>query len=105
MRCKEGVTLFGVKPEMVIALSIINEVYKEVVGQGVTITAVTDGKHKGHQHSLGYAIDCRTRDDDSITQWSNATKQKLARKIRERLTDEFDVVVHSTHIHVEFDIR
>ena len=105
MKCKKGVTLFGIKPEMLVALFIIDEVYADLVGQGVTVTAVTDGIHTGLPHYLGFAVDCRTRDDDSIIQWPDELKEQIAQEIRDRLTDEFDVVVESTHIHTEYDPR
>ena len=48
-------------------------------------------------HYLGKAFDVRTR------MMNEAQKQAAASKIRSRLGDAFDVIVHKTHIHVEFD--
>jgi len=105
MKFKKGVTVKFIKPEIVLAINVANQVYENLVSpEGVTITCVTDGKHKGHQHSLGYAVDIRTRSHGS-EQWLNSLKEKIAEEIRLRLTDEYNVIVESTHIHIEFDIR
>jgi len=105
MKLKESVKISGIKPEMVFVMIIIDSVYHEIVNQECTITSVSDGKHLNALHSVGYAIDLRSRDTDSNEQWSNRLKKRLAAKIRSRLTDEFDVVIESDHIHVEFDPR
>ena len=105
MRFKSGVSIWGASPEIAVAMMVINDVYHEVVGHGATFTAVTDGKHNGHQHSLGYAVDVRTRDDNSTQQWPTLLKNRLAEEIKNRLTDEYDIVIHSTHIHIELDRR
>lgn len=105
MRFKQGVTLFGVRPEMLIALSVADNVYGDIVGHGVTVTSVTDGAHGSIVHSIGCGVDIRTRSDSGSKQWNNSLKQKLAQEIRDRLTDEFDVIVESDHIHIELDKR
>jgi len=106
MKCKNGVTTKFIKPEILFALIIVDQVYREFIDQdGVTITCATDGDHKGHQHSLGYAVDIRTRDTNSSIQWEESKKDAVADMIRSCLTSEYDVVVESTHIHIEFDIR
>lgn len=106
MRFKENVKVFGIKPEIVIILPIIDEVYNLIVGRGCTITSVTDGKHgKTSLHPFGFAIDIRTRDDNSGYQWRDGIKEELAKELRLRLTDEYDVVVEGSHIHIEYDNR
>ncbi len=101
---KEGVKIQGVKPEILIAMTIYDDVVRRLHNQEATITCVTDGKHRGLPHYLGYAIDGRTRDNNG-TQWSSEEKRVVAASVRDRLTDEYDVVVESTHIHIEFDPR
>jgi hypothetical protein len=105
MRFLDRTTVNGVHPEMLIAMFIANEVYNELMGQGVTIYSVTDGVHKSYVHPHGYAIDLRTRHDTGTEQWAKSTKEALAEEMRRRLTKEYDVVVEDTHIHLEFDRR
>jgi hypothetical protein len=108
MRFKEGVTIFGVKPEIVAILPIINEVYIEIAGQGCTITSLIDGVHSiRSMHKYGFAVDVRTRDDAgyNLTQWRPGIKDEIVKQLKLRLTHEYDVVLEKDHIHCEFDIR
>jgi len=105
VRLKKGVSVFGVRPEMLFAVAVAESVYSDDIGQGVTITSVTDGDHGSIVHGLGCGVDIRTRFDYRVDQWSDDIKSRLATKIRERLNGEFDVVVESTHIHIELDRR
>ena len=105
MKLKKGVSLFGVRPEMLVALMIAESVYYEELGQGVTVTSVTDGNHGSIVHSIGCGVDIRTRFDNQVIQWSSITKNRLFRKIVSRLNDEFDVVLEKDHIHIELDRR
>ena len=84
---------------MVLGLVIADQVYIEVGGQELIITEGTGSKHgRGSLHYVGLAADLRTRF------WKNSpeTLQAVADALRERLGDEFDVVVEATHIHIEY---
>ena len=105
MRFKKGVTVFGINPEMIVALMVADGVYSDIVNQPVTVTAVTDGTHTSIVHYLGYGVDIRTRDDDSYKQWTDTVKQKLIAELRARLPEGFEIICHSTHIHIEYDPR
>jgi hypothetical protein len=105
MKFKEGVKCFGVKPETLLIFFAVDRAYWAVLNIEPTVTAITDGTHGTDRHGKGYAVDVRTRDDNSDMQWDDRTKQKLRDAIKLRLTDEFDVVVESTHIHIEVDKR
>lgn len=92
MRFKSGVQLNGIQREIVIAMAVVNEIIPDV-----TVTSVMDGKHsRTSLHYVGYAFDVRTRDlhPSAIRAYAN--------EIRERLTDEYDVVIEYNHIHIEF---
>lgn len=94
MRFKTGVEILGIRPEMVAIFGAIEQAWLE---QGVeaTITSVTDGKHKRQSaHYTGSAVDVRIWDMDAA---------KAAEALRERLTGDYDVVLESDHIHVEYD--
>jgi hypothetical protein len=105
MKFKAGVKCFGVKPETLFIFFAVENAYLSVLNIEPTVTAITDGKHGSDRHGKGYAVDVRTRDDNSDKQWDIEIKQELREAIKLRLTDEFDVVVEDTHIHIEIDRR
>jgi hypothetical protein len=97
-RVKEGVNLCGLKPEMVPAMLACYDVLGGVPGDGFTVTSAVDGKHsKGSRHYVGLAFDVRTR---HIVQ---SARGGYARDIAARLTTQYDVVLESDHIHIEYD--
>lgn len=99
MRLKQGVKLAGIKPETIMAVLVVDNIYKDHGRpEGVTITSICDGKHMPNsKHYSGEAIDTRTR-------YFNRSKQKeLTQDIKNQLGSEFDVVLERDHIHIEFD--
>lgn len=94
---KEGVSVNGVQPEMAMALHVIGSVYAHM-GYYCTVTSGTDGSHsKNSLHYAGLAVDTRTRDI------AKEFHKELTRRLREALGSEFDVVLESDHIHIEYD--
>ena len=92
MNYKNGVKVNGIKPEMTLAIMMVNTVIPDA-----TITSVIDGKHsRTSLHYVGYAIDVRTRDIKPKMQ------TEYVRQLKEALTDEYDVILESDHIHIEF---
>ena len=104
----DGLTIHGL--DMIAACMHvwgINGEYK------VTVTEGTAGEHtaKDSAHTVdhkgdeyyGFGIDVRTRD---ITGGSRGTKaNKIAHDLRSFLGDGFDIILHTTHIHLERDKR
>ena len=86
----------GVRPEIVFALVVAEKIYASI-GVDLVITSVCDGKHSwGSLHFQGAAVDIRTNNVPE-------SKQQFVRDlISEALDEEFDVVLESDHIHVEF---
>ena len=77
---------------------IFNKVYKSFEIDFV-ITSVLDGKH-AQAHSLHYsgnAFDIRTRNIPT-----KGMIDQIVNEIRNRLTKDFDIVLESDHIHIEY---
>lgn len=89
---KPGVSIRGISPEIALAISIINSVME---GETLVITCVVDGRHRsGSLHYIGNAVDIRR------TGLKNAAI--TVDRIRAALGAEFDVILETSHIHVEF---
>ena len=95
---KAGVKLADLCPQMVLATQIIAEVYA-AYGVDCVVTSANDSEHmEGSKHGTGEALDYRTRDLTSEQQ-VNLTNTIIA-----SLGQEFDVVLESDHLHVEYDV-
>ena len=97
MKIKPGVDLRGVRPEIVVAMLLLEPVLLEHDSDFV-VTSCTDGKHMaGSKHYEGLAIDVRSR---------NLPKERHTAcliAMRETLGPQFDVILEGDHFHVEFD--
>ena len=97
MKLKHSVKLGDLKPQTVLAMQVAAEVYREV-GAEFVITSVNDSKHMTNSlHYSGYAFDCRiwTLEEDM--------RQSVTNDISAALGEDFDVVLESDHIHLEWD--
>lgn len=94
---KPGVKINGIKPELVFANQVVSSVFHHF-GYSCQCTSGLEGKHsKKSKHYTGYGADYgikHVKPDDV---------EKVYNMICEQLTDEFDIVLETTHIHVEFD--
>ena len=93
MMLKEGVSIAGIHPEIVLALLIVERVFVNL-GQEFLITSVLDGVHmRGSLHYVGAAVDVRlpTSDLDDIIDG-----------LHSGLGSDYDVVLESDHIHIGF---
>ena len=99
LRIKPGVGVGGLRPETLLAIQVFYSCYSVLDKDGeAVITSCTEGKHgRGSRHYVGLAFDGRTRNLD------DEQKKTLRDMLKECLTDEYDVVLESTHIHVEYD--
>jgi hypothetical protein len=102
MRIKPGVKLSGIRPEILVAIQVADELWREYCPDGVTITSVMDGHdHKPKSlHRKGLAVDLRIVMDIHPDDW-----RQVAKRLQERLGEEYDVVLETNppHIHVEHD--
>ena len=99
MRLKEGVSVTGVRPELLLALQIADGVYA-AFGHELVVTSLNDGKHsRTSLHYAGAAADLRTRD------LQPGIVPKLVDSMRAALGVDFDVVLERDHIHLEWQPR
>ena len=99
MQLKQGVSIQGIRPELLIAIMIAARVF-QVRNCILTLTSVTDGKHSATSlHYTGCAFDCRTRNLDA------KQKKQITSDLKVSLTADFDVVLEATHIHIEYQPR
>ena len=105
IRCKRGVSIVGLKPELLMGIYFAEQTYTEHGQEVMTVTAVRDGKHTANSlHYKGLACDLRTKDLPDET-----TKDNIFDQLRVLLNPlGFDVVFESRgldneHFHLEFD--
>ena len=95
MKLKHGVSVAGVRPEIVLAMQVAENVLRGF-GAELTVTSCLEGRHRRNSlHYAGLAFDLRTRDLE-------VDPSEVTARLREALGPEFDVVLEPTHIHVEF---
>lgn len=95
---KHGVDLRGLAPQMAIAFSVAQDIFREKAGVPCAITSGSDGKHGPNSlHYHGKALDFRTRHlrPDQVHPVFTALKQALG--------EQYDTVLEEDHIHCEFD--
>jgi len=97
MKVKKGVVLFGLQIEMQPVLISADEIWKEN-NQVLVVTETVGGIHSPPSlHPYGYAVDLRSR------YFRKKKLPAIAAKLRKALGPDYDVIVHRTHIHVEYD--
>jgi len=97
MKIKEGVVMTGLQLQMRDVLIAADQIWKDA-GQELVVTEGTGGTHSaGSLHYYGYALDLRSRD------FSLAELNDVVDKLNKALGSYYNVVVHNTHIHVEYD--
>lgn len=100
MKIKDGAVIAGLDIKMRPVLIEAEKIWKRYGREeGITITSGLDGVHSaGSLHYYGRAIDLRTR------YFSESEKSVVFQELKEVLDETlYDVVSHSTHIHVEYD--
>jgi hypothetical protein len=92
---KSGVDLRGLSPQMAIAYTIATKCYGQY---DCVITSANDSKHGPNSlHYMGQALDLRTNN------LPPQAVQSIVDRLKEALGAQFDVVLESDHIHIEFD--
>lgn len=93
---KTGVKMERLQPQIILGLLVASFVYKEF-GYDTVITSLSDGIHGlSSLHYSGAAVDLRTR--------TVATKDisSIVNYIRSALGSDFDVILESDHLHIEY---
>jgi hypothetical protein len=96
---KPGVSLVGTDPALVIGAMVVKDAYAEL-GADCILTSGRDGQHSETSlHYAGHAFDFRT--------WMLTPEQQqdLIVVLKDRLTQDFDVILESDHIHLEHQPR
>lgn len=97
MKIKQGVKITNLKPQLLLAIIVADNVYT-IHNQELVITSLDDSVHgNGTLHGQGYAFDCRT------SYFSVDEAEKVAYEIRTKIDEDFDVVYEKDHIHIEYD--
>lgn len=91
----------GVRLPTAIAMAVACQVVASVYaarGYDCVITSAMEGRHgRASKHFIGHALDFRTR------HVSDERRQPLRAAVAAALGPEFDVVLESDHLHVEYD--
>jgi NO-binding membrane sensor protein with MHYT domain len=92
---KPGVRVLGLRPEMVLALAVMDTIYT-THNQAMVVTSVIEGVHsRASLHYTGMAADLRRPADAMIL-------QRIIDDAKVALGDDYDVVLEVDHVHVEF---
>ena len=84
--------------EIVHAMRRIDQISQLLTKKEITITAIFDGKHmEGSKHYSGNAFDMRK------WKYSPEDLTELIKSIKTELGYKYDVIVHESHIHIEYD--
>jgi hypothetical protein len=71
-----------------------------IAGKEAVCTAIFDGSHKiGSKHYEGNAFDLRTWK----SLYNSNQLQNLIQNLSDNLGPDYDIVLHSTHLHIEYD--
>ena len=97
MEIKSGAILIGLDINIRPALVEADRIWK-ATGQELVVTSGLDGTHSaGSLHYYGRAVDFRTR------YFSLEEREMVLAAMRASLSDDFDIILHSSHMHVEYD--
>jgi hypothetical protein len=97
IKIKTGVKMVDISPQITLAVTVAGSIYAEYNCDCV-ITSLTDGKHSTNSlHYQGDAVDLRIRN------LPKEARLPLSDKLRFALGENYDVVLESDHIHVEYD--
>jgi len=96
----DTVNIWGLQVEMQPVLKWAERIWKDK-GHDAVVTCGRDSLHSwGSLHYYGYAVDLRASVDWGYDAF---VIEKIADALRQVLGEDYQVIIHSTHIHVEYD--
>ncbi len=99
LRLKPDAKARVLSPQCLLAMVVAEGIWRDADFGDCTITSISDGQHsRKSKHWLGNAFDVRTRELPEA-----ASIDGVAYLLRQALPEDYDVVVESDHIHVEYD--
>ena len=106
MKIKPGANIQGLNLKMRPVLMAADAIWRNH-GQELVVTAGLDGEHSaGSLHYYGMAVDLRTRyfrPPNREEGYIPDEVEDIANEMRHVLGAAYDVIVHASHIHVEYD--
>jgi len=94
MLLKLGVSVEDLKPQIRRRLTTIDQVFIRVSGAEAVLTSTNGGSHMASSlHYANLAIDVRLPAD----------RARVLKELQDDLGNEFDIVIESDHIHIEYD--
>jgi hypothetical protein len=97
MLLKESVSVVNLQPPILLAIMIVNELFKDF-GYACVITSISDGVHmSGSLHAKGLAVDFRTHNV------SSKLMPQLVAVIKQAMPSQYDIILEVDHLHIEFD--
>lgn len=100
---KTGDKVYGISPEIVLALQIAEGVWEENGVHTLVVTSLLDGTHSEKSlHYVGKAVDLRTK--------GTGLTRRLVEALRKALPLGYDLVLEdenggNEHCHVEWDFK
>lgn len=84
----------GMSTNLLLALYIADQLWKEIFDEELVLRHVCNGRHSvGSLHYIGNAADLRTWGIDA---------ELACVELRKRLGSEYDVILEDDHIHIEY---
>lgn len=96
MLLKTGIDISRLKPPIRKKLNLISSIVNQYSEKELVITSTYEGTHSpGSLHYADLAIDIRRTTRQSI----------IINNLRQALGKNYDVILESTHVHIEYDPR
>lgn len=98
VRFKGGVNTFGLHPRVRSVIVLTADIIHQTAGKECVVTSLCDGVHASDSfHYLLGAADFRTR------HLTEGEQEGITERLSLKLGDQWDVVLESDHLHVEWD--